>query len=99
MVNFALNNNQKNLIKNIRLLGPQLEQMELEIDRSRSEVFDYSLVNELAKVNLLNPMVPLEYGGRGLDYFDYALLMEEIGAICPGLAAVMTFNCHFISIL
>jgi len=99
MVNFALNNNQKNLIKNIRLLGPQLEQMEFEIDRSRGEVFDYSLVNELSKVNLLNPMVPLEYGGRGLDYFDYALLMEEIGAICPGLAAVMTFNCHFISIL
>jgi alkylation response protein AidB-like acyl-CoA dehydrogenase len=99
MVNFALNNNQQNLIKNIRQLGPQLAQKEMEIDQSRSEVFDYSLVNELAKLNLLNPMVPPEYGGRGFDYFDYALLMEEIGAICPGLAAVMVFNCHFTSIL
>ncbi|MBP1762930.1 MAG: acyl-CoA dehydrogenase protein, partial [Firmicutes bacterium] len=99
MISFALNNNQKNLIKNIRLLGPQLEQKEMEIDQNRSEVFDYSLVNELAQSNLLNPMVPLEYGGRGFDYFDYALLMEEIGALCPGLAAVMIFNCHFTSIL
>ena len=70
MVNFALNNNQQNLIKNIRQLGPQLAQKEMEIDQSRSEVFDYSLVNELAKLNLLNPMVPPEYGGRGFDYFD-----------------------------
>ncbi|HPF20599.1 MAG TPA: acyl-CoA dehydrogenase family protein [Syntrophomonas sp.] len=99
MVNFALNNNQQSLIKSIRLLAPQLAQKEMEIDQHRSEAFDCSLVNELAKLNLLNPMVPPEFGGRGLNYFDYALLMEEIGAVSPGLAAVMIFNCHFISIL
>ncbi|HWQ76413.1 MAG TPA: acyl-CoA dehydrogenase family protein [Syntrophomonas sp.] len=99
MVNFSLNNQQKNLIKSIRVLGPQLEQREIEIDQQRSEVFDYSLVTELAQLNLLNPLIPQEYGGRGLGYFDSALLMEEIGAICPGLAVVMIFNCHFVSIL
>lgn len=99
MVNFALNNNQKNLIKTIRQLAPQLSQKEMEIDQNRGETFDYSLVNELASLNLLNPMVPPEYGGRGFDYFDNALLMEEIGAICPGLAAVMIFNFHFTNIL
>jgi alkylation response protein AidB-like acyl-CoA dehydrogenase len=99
MVNFSLSNNQKNMIRDIRLLAPQLEKQALEIDSRHSAAFDYSLVTELAKYNLLNPLVPPEYGGRGFDYFTNALLMEEIGAICPGLATVMVFNCHFTSIL
>ena len=99
MVNFALSNNQKTMIREIRQLAPQLERQALEIDARHSAEFDYSLVTELAKYNLLNPLIPPEYGGRGFGYFSYALLMEEIGAICPGLASVMVFSCHFTSIL
>lgn len=99
MVNFSLTNEQTNLIKEINNLAPFLGKKALEIDQQRDEPFNYSLVTELAQHNLLHPMVPAEYGGRGFDYFTMALLMEEMGAICPGLATVMIFNAHFTSLV
>lgn len=99
MANFSLNNEQTDLIKEITKLAPLLEKNALEIDGQRDEHFNYSLVAELAQHNLLHPLVPVEYGGRGLDFFTLALLMEEIGAICPGLATVMIFNAHITSVI
>lgn len=99
MANFSLSPEQNELITEINMLAPFLEKRALEIDQQRDEAFNYSLVSELAQRNLLHPLVPSEYGGRGLDYFTLALLMEELGAICPGLATVMVFNAHFTSVI
>ncbi len=99
MVDFSLSNEQTSLIKEITSLAPLLEKKALEIDGQRDDHFNYSLVTELAQRNLLHPLVPVEYGGRGFDYFTLALLMEEMGAICPGLATVMIFNAHFTSVV
>ena len=30
-------------------------------------------------MGFLGPIVPEEYGGRGIDYLTYALIVEEIG--------------------
>lgn len=99
MIDFSLNTEQINMIKEINSLAPFLEKRALEIDQQRDEAFNYSLVSELAQHNLLHPLVPSKYGGRGFDYFTMALLMEELGAICPGLATVMIFNAHFTSVI
>jgi alkylation response protein AidB-like acyl-CoA dehydrogenase len=48
-------------------------------DNDRNERFDTELVKKLGDMGYLGPIVSEEYGGRGLDYRTYALIVEEIG--------------------
>jgi butyryl-CoA dehydrogenase len=48
-------------------------------DNDRNEHFDTDLVKKLGDMGYLGPIVSEEYGGRGLDYRTYALIVEEIG--------------------
>jgi alkylation response protein AidB-like acyl-CoA dehydrogenase len=47
--------------------------------RSRDHVFDLELVAKMARQGYLGAIVPQEYGGAGLDYRSYGLVVEEIG--------------------
>jgi butyryl-CoA dehydrogenase len=53
------------------------------IDRTRENArnhhFDLELVAKIAQQGYLGAIVPLEYGGAGLDYVSYGLIVEEIG--------------------
>src|SRR3989441_12881671 len=40
--------------------------------------FPFEIVNKLAPLGLLGVLVPEEYGGAGLDYVSYALIVEEL---------------------
>jgi alkylation response protein AidB-like acyl-CoA dehydrogenase len=48
-------------------------------ENDRNEHFDTELVKKLGAMGYLGPIVAEEYGGRGLDYRTYALIVEEIG--------------------
>jgi butyryl-CoA dehydrogenase len=48
-------------------------------ENDRHERFDTDLVKKLGDMGYLGPIVSEEYGGRGLDYRTYALIVEEIG--------------------
>jgi butyryl-CoA dehydrogenase len=48
-------------------------------DNDRNERFDTELVKKLGDMGYLGPIVSEEYGGRGLDYRTYALIVEEVG--------------------
>jgi butyryl-CoA dehydrogenase len=48
-------------------------------ENDRNEHFDTDLVKKLGDMGYLGPIVSEEYGGRGLDYRTYALIVEEIG--------------------
>jgi alkylation response protein AidB-like acyl-CoA dehydrogenase len=48
-------------------------------DNDRNEKFDLDLVRKLGEMGYLGPIVSEEYGGRGLDYLSYGLIVEEIG--------------------
>jgi butyryl-CoA dehydrogenase len=48
-------------------------------ENDRSEHFDLELVKKIADQGYLGAIVPREYGGAGLDYLTYALVVEEIG--------------------
>ena len=48
-------------------------------ENDRNEKFDLELVKKLGDMGYLGPIVDEEYGGRGLDYRTYALIVEEIG--------------------
>ncbi|WP_018085072.1 acyl-CoA dehydrogenase family protein [Desulfurispora thermophila] len=95
MVSFELTPAQEELREEVRaLVQERIAPAALQIDRQGDLSFDYSLAGLLAGKNLLAPTVPREYGGRGLDYFTTALLLEEISAGCAGLAAVVMANIH-----
>jgi butyryl-CoA dehydrogenase len=48
-------------------------------DNSRRHHFDTELVAKIADQGYLGAIVPREYGGAGLDYATYGLVVEEIG--------------------
>src|SRR5438270_11485594 len=48
-------------------------------ENDRNEHFDLELVAKIAEQGYLGAIVPREYGGAGLDYLTYGLIVEEIG--------------------
>ncbi len=48
-------------------------------ENARNHHFDVDLVKKVAAQGYLGAIVPAEYGGAGLDYFSYGLVVEEIG--------------------
>ena len=48
-------------------------------ENARNHHFDLEMVRKVADQGYLGAIVPQEYGGAGLDYFSYGLLVEEIG--------------------
>jgi butyryl-CoA dehydrogenase len=48
-------------------------------ENARNHHFDLELVKKIADQGYLGAVVPSEYGGAGLDYLSYGLIVEEIG--------------------
>ncbi len=48
-------------------------------DNDRNEHFDLELVQKIAHQGYLGAIVPREYGGAGLDYLTYGLIVEQVG--------------------
>jgi butyryl-CoA dehydrogenase len=48
-------------------------------ENARNAHFDTDLVKKIADQGYLGAIVPREYGGAGLDYITYGLIVEEIG--------------------
>jgi alkylation response protein AidB-like acyl-CoA dehydrogenase len=64
------------------------------IDRARENArnhhFDLELVSMLARQGYLGAIVPPQYGGAGLDYLSYGLIVEEIGRGCSSVRTVIS---------
>src|SRR5215213_3365406 len=66
-------------------------------ENDRNHHFDTELVAQIADQGYLGAIVPQQYGGAGLDYVTYAVVVEEIGArlshahgdLGPDLAGVL----------
>jgi butyryl-CoA dehydrogenase len=48
-------------------------------ENDRNQHFDTELVAKIAQQGYLGAIVPTEYGGAGLDYLTYGVIVEEIG--------------------
>jgi alkylation response protein AidB-like acyl-CoA dehydrogenase len=59
-------------------------------ENDRNEHFDLELVRKIADQGYLGAIVPREYGGAGLDYVTYAILVEEIGRGCSAMRTVIS---------
>jgi alkylation response protein AidB-like acyl-CoA dehydrogenase len=56
----------------------------------REERFPVEIVAKAAELGLLGGVVPVEYGGGGLDYKTYALVVEEVSRVCHVVGLAMT---------
>src|SRR5438270_4809286 len=48
-------------------------------ENDRNEHFDLELVEKIARQGYLGAIIPREYGGAGLDYLTYGLIVEQVG--------------------
>src|SRR6516162_4212900 len=55
------------------------EVVERSRENARNHHFDVELVKKIADQGYLGAIVPQQYGGAGLDYISYGLIVEEIG--------------------
>jgi glutaryl-CoA dehydrogenase len=47
-------------------------------DWAQNAYFPYDIVKKFGDVGAFGPQIPTEYGGGGLDYIAYGLIMQEI---------------------
>jgi butyryl-CoA dehydrogenase len=61
-------------------------------DNDREGRFDTELVAKMAAMGFIGPILPEEYGGRGIDYRTYGLIVEEIGRADSSARTVVSVN-------
>jgi butyryl-CoA dehydrogenase len=77
-MDFALTDEQR-LIKETARTFTEKEIVPRARDNDRNAHFDTELVAKMAEQGYLGAIVPTEYGGAGLDYLSYGLIVEEVG--------------------
>jgi alkylation response protein AidB-like acyl-CoA dehydrogenase len=77
-MDFELTDEQR-LVRETARAFTDNEIVERARENDRNEHFDLELVAKIAQQGYLGAIVPLQYGGAGLDYLTYGLVVEEIG--------------------
>jgi alkylation response protein AidB-like acyl-CoA dehydrogenase len=77
-MDFELTDEQR-LIKNTAREFTDSEIVERSRENARNHHFDLEIVKKIADQGYLGAIVPQQYGGAGLDYGSYGLIVEEIG--------------------
>jgi alkylation response protein AidB-like acyl-CoA dehydrogenase len=77
-MDFELTDEQR-LIKETAREFTDRELIERTRENARNHHFDLELVRKIADQGYLGAIVPVQYGGAGLDYLSYGLVVEEIG--------------------
>ena len=59
-------------------------------DYYREERYPGEIVKKMAELSLLGGVLPVEYGGAGMDYVSYTICVEELAHVCQSMASAMT---------
>jgi alkylation response protein AidB-like acyl-CoA dehydrogenase len=59
-------------------------------ENDRNHHFDLELIAKMADQGYLGAIVPRDYGGAGLDYLTYGLIVEEVGRGCSAMRTVIS---------
>src|SRR5438105_8250657 len=77
-MDFELTDEQR-LIKSTAREFTDSEIVDRSRENARNHHFDLEMVSKIASQGYLGAIVPQQYGGAGLDYLSYGLIVEEIG--------------------
>ncbi len=91
MIDFELTDEQR-LVRDTAKEFADREIVPRARDNDRSGRFDTELVKKLAEIGFIGPILPEQYGGRGIDYRTYGLIVEEIGRADSSARTVVSVN-------
>lgn len=81
---FEMNENQKMIMQTVRDFATRhIKPNMMEWDEKQE--FPIPLFKELGKQGLMGVLVPEQYGGAGLGYFEYVTVLEEISKVCGAI--------------
>ncbi len=78
MIDFSLTEEQE-LIRQTARDFAEREIVPVATANDQAGRFDTELVAKMAALGFIGSIIPEEYGGRGIDYRTYGLIVEEIG--------------------
>lgn len=61
-------------------------------ERDEHAIWPTDLVQKMGELGLLGVAVREEYGGAGLDYISYAIVIEELSRVDPSLGVIASVN-------
>jgi len=61
-------------------------------ERDRTHEFPVDLLKECAELGFMGVAIPEEYGGAGMDYISYAIMIEEISKACASTGVILSVN-------
>lgn len=86
---FELNEEQQLLRKTIREVAEEnFKEKAREIDKTHR--FPRENFDLLAKLGMTGLTLPEEYGGSGLDYISYSILIEELARVCATTSVILS---------
>ena len=59
-------------------------------ERDENSEFPYEIVKKLAKLGMCGVVAPPEYGGSGMDYLSYVIIIEELARVDASVAVIMS---------
>ena len=95
-MDFDLTDEQR-LIRETARAFTKNEIVERARENDRNEHFDLELVQMIAAQGYLGAIVPREYGGAGLDYLTYGVIVEEIGRGDSAMRTVISVQTSLVS--
>ncbi len=79
-MHFELTEEQLEIKKTVRNFAEQ-EVRPHVMEWDEAQHFPYEILNDLGRLGLLGVPYPVEYGGAGLGYVDYASVIEELARV------------------
>jgi alkylation response protein AidB-like acyl-CoA dehydrogenase len=88
-MDFALTDEQQLIRETARKFAHEVVRPRADAN-AREHRFDVDLARQIADQGYLGAIIPREYGGAGLDYVTYGLVVEEIGAVDSAMRTVIS---------
>lgn len=61
-------------------------------ERDRTHEFPVDILKECAELGFMGVAVPEKWGGAGMDYLSYAIMMEEVSRACASTGVILSVN-------
>src|SRR5689334_15935612 len=86
--NFEQTENQKMVAQTARDFAEKYIRPNV-MEWDESQHFPKEMMQEMGKLGLLGVLVPEEFGGAGLGYFEYIVAIQEIAKVCGSIGLSM----------
>src|SRR6267143_786625 len=91
MNDFELNDDHRAIQQTVRdfalkEVAPRIKELD------EKQMFDRSILDKMAELNLLGVCIPEEYSGAGFDYISLGLVCEELEAVDTFMRVIMSVH-------